>query len=165
MAVPLIRGAMPLLGGLSLCSLTVSGCGMVFQGTMQTVRIDSTPKGAHATLSGQPIVTPGQLSVRRREWTVLRVSKEGYQPVCRLVGAPRNVLLALLDSVPLGLGWLVDKPTDALRTFPHELHVELEPLSLGVLAQPLPSDEVVLFQWRYHATNLCAPAAVKGGRQ
>jgi hypothetical protein len=123
---------------------------------MQRVSLDSEPPGASAAFAGRHTITPGVVSVRRREWAVLRVWKEGYRPACRLVGGPRNPWLAILDTVPLlGIGWAVDKPTDALRRFPSALHVGLRPLAPGEEVDPLPPDELVLHEWKHHETDVC----------
>jgi hypothetical protein len=132
------------------------GCGLAVQGTTQTVSITSEPPGASVAFAGRHTITPGAVSVRRQEWAVLRVWKAGHRPACRLVGAPRNPWLAILDTVPLlGIGWAIDKPTDALRRFPSELRVSLRPLDADETADPLPPDELVLHEWKHHETDVC----------
>jgi len=149
-----MRYVAPRVATLAL-ALSPLGCGFVLQGTTQTVVLESDPPGASAAFAGRHTVTPGTVSVRRREWAVLRVWKDGYRPACRLVGGPRNPWLAILDTIPLGLGWAVDKPTDALRRFPRELRVALLPLAPGERAEPLPPDHLVLHEWKWHETDVC----------
>lgn len=137
-----------------------SGCGFVFQGTHQAVTLTSQPPGAQATFAGERVTTPGQVRIQRQEWAVVRAEKDGYEPACRMVGAPRNILLSLLDTLALGLGWVVDKPTDALRRFPSDIDLVLHPLPEGSAAARLPTDWEI-FHARRRGDDLCAASYVR----
>src|SRR5438034_9741008 len=127
------------------------GCGTMFQGLTQKVRLTTTPDGATASIGGSTTRTPGNITVRRAEWVVVRAGKEGYGEACRIVPGRHNPLFAFLNSVPAGIGWIIDRPTQANRRFPDEIHLDLP----AVASAPLPPDEVILQRWTRERTNLC----------
>src|SRR5438552_2645741 len=120
--------------------LMLVGCGTMFQGLTQKVRLTTTPVGATASMGGATTTTPGDVTVRRAEWVVVRAGKQGYGEACRIVPGRHNPLFAFLNSVPAGLGWIVDRPTQANRRFPEEVHLDLPASTV----EPLPPDEVIL---------------------
>ena len=60
--------------------ITASGCMTLYGGTMQRVRVTSTPPGAHVLLNGTPVgVAPVDVTVSRRDPVpVIAVEKDGY---------------------------------------------------------------------------------------
>jgi len=125
---------------LTVAVISAIACGFVFQGTTQVVRVTTDPSEADASFAGRSTRTPGSVTVRRQEWAVLRATKDGYEPTCRLVGARRDPWFAVLDSIPVGLGWIIDRPTEALRRFPPEVALDLPALPEGAFPAELPSD-------------------------
>ena len=132
----------------------VPGCGFILQGTTHRVHVTTSPEAGVVQVDGQTAVAPAHLDVRRKEWTVFRASKDGYHPACKLVGARRNVPLALLDTALVGLPWLVDRPTEALRVLPDHVHVDLEPVAPGVVPDVLPDDGTIR-RTRTGRTSVC----------
>ena len=145
-----MRRTLEAFGNVGL-ALAVIGCGTMFQGLSQKVRITTTPDGATATIAGAATKTPGDVVVRRSEWVVVRAAKDGYGEACRIVPGRHNPWFAILNSVPAGLGWIVDRPTQANRRFPQEIHIDLP----ATTATVLPPDEEILRRWTRERTNLC----------
>jgi hypothetical protein len=141
----------PRLFCVTAVALILMGCGTVFQGLTQKVRLTTTPDGATASVGGATTTSPGDVTVRRAEWVVARATKPGYGEACRIVPGRHNPWFALLNSVPAGLGWVVDRPTQGNRRFPDEIHLDLP----ATTATPLPPDMEILRRWTREHTDMC----------
>jgi hypothetical protein len=141
-----------------LYSLLLSGCGLVLQGRYQTINITSVPPGATASRVGQNITTPGQYVVRRRrDVSVVRVTKAGYRSGCALLTWKRATALVVFDSMPLGLPLLIDLIAGTMPgQFQTEAQVVLEPLPPD-FTDVLPPDEVVLDAALNRRLDFCQP--------
>lgn len=138
-------------------AVAASGCGLMVQGSTQTIRVVTSPEGALASIAGTGIRTPGEIEVERGEpWLIVRASKDGYQPTCEVVGCPRSIGLAVWDgllfsAIPLAM----DSEKRALRKCPAEVELNLEELPSNSPATALPSDSEILKAWGSGKRNLC----------
>lgn len=137
--------------------LSSPGCGFLFQGTTQRVRISSTPDRATVRFAGVALTTPGELEVHRGEVAVLSAEKEGFRPACTVVRGKKNLIYGVLNSVPFGLGWIIDTPTRATYSYPEALNLELIPIGRGEFSWPLPADDEIIRRWE-HGTDICVAA-------
>jgi hypothetical protein len=150
-----------------LISITPSfcGCGLIFLGKTQEIRLRTTPPDAVASLAGELTTTPGTVTIRRnqrRGWAVLRAERIGYQSACRLVPGRRAIDLMILDGLPLGVPLAIDALAVGLRSmrrYPRAIHLTLTPLENGEPSRTLPSNEEVLDAWLMGGVNLCNPYA------
>jgi hypothetical protein len=99
---------------LCIALLFSSGCGVMFQGSNQTVGIHSSPSGA--TVKGTPGIgeytTPCSVSLSRKNSYDLTFTKEGYKPVSAYINASVKFGYVLLDVLLTGLvGVIVDAAT------------------------------------------------------
>ena len=63
------------------CLLFQIGCATIFQGRMQTIEVTSDPPGAKVFIDDKQIsTTPVDIKVRRKDFHVIRLEKEGYAP-------------------------------------------------------------------------------------
>ena len=121
----------------------VSGCASITRGTKDTLVIESDPLGADVTLSnGLKGKTPATFKLPRKEAVVVKIEREGYEPVevqviPQVVGAGAagmagNVLVGGL------IGVAVDASTGSMKDLkPNPVSVKLVPLaSLNALTQP-----------------------------
>jgi len=126
-----------LLTGL-LCALIMllSGCGAMFQGSNQTVDIQSTPSGAKFT--GSPGIgeytTPASVKLSRKNSYDVTFTKEGYKSATAHIGATANFGYILLDVLFTGLvGVVVDAATGSWNSLSPETIIatlEKEDISL-----------------------------------
>jgi hypothetical protein len=138
-----------------------SGCGLVFNGRTQLVTVRTNPPGAVVSVDGWDTVSPGTVTLsRKRSWVVARAALDGYQPACQVIGAPRNKVFIVLDSIPLAIPLLIDMQTGTLREFPEDVRFTLEPVDPGQNPRRLPPDDQILDAWTkafWRRTNLCNP--------
>jgi hypothetical protein len=139
-----------------VCLGFAAGCGTMMQGAKQRVLITSDPEGAVVTIGSEQVMTPGELLLKRTGWTVVRAEKPGYYPACKVLRAAHNPVYAIGNSIPAGLGWLIDGPTQASRIYPKSIDIELVPLSSRVPRTELPTDDQILAQWRQGNTQVCS---------
>ena len=97
-----------------LASCLFTGCGVMFNGTSQTLQIDSSPDGAR--ISSAPAVgdftTPASISLERKNSYVLTFEKEGYKPATFTVQKRIKGGIVILDVLLTGLvGVVVDAAT------------------------------------------------------
>ena len=113
-----------------------SGCGAMFQGSSQTIYIQSTPSGAKVT--GSPSIgeytTPTSVELPRKNSYTLTFTKEGYKSGSAYVRASAKFGYILLDVLFTGLvGVVVDAATGGWNGFtPETVIVTLEKEDLGV---------------------------------
>ena len=65
---------------ISICILSVTGCGTIFLGTTEKIEVISTPAGATVTVSnGESGTTPMTFKKKRKKAVLVRVKKEGFE--------------------------------------------------------------------------------------
>lgn len=131
---------MCLVGVCALVSL--NGCGLIFQGTTQTVLIETPPDTtvslATAKASGRTV--QGEVEVRRNAgWLILRAERPGYQPVCRLIQGDKNNLIVAFDAIPAALPLAVDFAAGTLQEFPPVISITPEPVPPNGVPREVPS--------------------------
>lgn len=125
--------------GLMLASLP--GCISVFGSKDEAIRVETDPPGAHVSVNQQePLVSPVDIVIPRRDGLLLDIHKEGWQP--RLIEVDSTVRLELLWNLgllyffPLGAG--VDLMTGAgLERRTASLLVKLEPANGVPVGEPV----------------------------
>ena len=125
----------------------MSGCGLVFQGTTQTVHIRTDPPGASGSFAGVPFhQSPAEITVRRKKSdAVVRASKDGYQPTCLVVSQGSARALMFFDSIPFPLGMAFDAIFGTLPgKYPENISLSLAPLAKGDQPSELPPDADLL---------------------
>lgn len=129
-----LRGYLLSAASAIICSLQV-GCGTLFYGGSQEVRITTDPQGATVVVypTMERVTTPVSLELGRASTYTLRVLWEGYRPESILLDSVwnegRSTAMVLMG---LGFGGLVDMGTGAYYDLvPAESHVVLTPLAEG----------------------------------
>ncbi len=112
----------------------LAGCATITRGTTDTLVISSDPPNAEVTLSnGLRCRTPCSLTVKRNESLVVKIVRDGYEPVEATV-APKVAgagAAGMAGNVLLGgfIGAAVDAGSGAMYDLvPNPLHVRLVPL-------------------------------------
>lgn len=105
-----------LSGVLVAVTLGSSGCGVILNGSSQTVTAQSSPDGAQITVEpgGMRYTAPTEMSLERKSSYVLTFRKEGYSDATFAVRKKANVGIIILDVLLTGLiGVVVDAATGA----------------------------------------------------
>lgn len=64
-----------------LAMLSLTSCATVLKGSTQGVTVDSTPSGAAVYIDGKAMgTTPTVIPLEKKEYSSIRVEKEGYEP-------------------------------------------------------------------------------------
>lgn len=120
---------------LVLCSALSANCGLVFGGSRQVVRIDSSPTAAKivTTPVTQDYASPASISLERKKNYSLTISKDGYTPrtieIQRHVRAGMVVLDIVFGLVPV----IVDAVTGGWYGLsPKETTVTLDKVNAAV---------------------------------
>lgn len=75
------QSAMPFLLSVTMCLLSLSGCGFLLHGEKQDITFDSKPPGVAVTLDNMvQFVTPRTISLPRASSHQATFTKEGYEP-------------------------------------------------------------------------------------
>jgi len=134
------------IGLFLLTAILASGCASVTRGTSDTLIVNSDPTGALVELSnGLMGKTPATFKLPRKSTLVVKISKEGYEPVDvnvtpQIAGAGSA---GMVGNVFLGgiIGAAVDTGTGAMYDLkPNPISVKLVPLAR---AKPAPPPAVV----------------------
>lgn len=124
-------------GVLCAAVLLLTGCGAMFQGSNQTVDIQSAPSGAKIT--GSPGIgeytTPASVKLSRKNSYDLNFTKEGYKPATARIQASASFGYILLDVLFTGLvGVVVDAATGSWNSLsPETISVTLEKEEMGAI--------------------------------
>ncbi|HHN78272.1 MAG TPA: PEGA domain-containing protein, partial [Phycisphaerales bacterium] len=112
----------------------LAGCATITRGTTDTLVITSEPPNADVRLSnGLTCRTPCSLAVKRNQNLVVKITREGYEPVEATV-TPKVAgagAAGMAGNVVLGglIGAAVDAGSGAMYDLvPNPLHVKLVPL-------------------------------------
>ncbi len=133
-----LRRGGPLRAGLLLLAPSLLGCATLVTGSVQRVRIETSPPGARVVLDDRVhLRAPTEIEVDKLRRHRLRVEKEGYRPVERTL--PRRVQPWVLGNVFVLIlpGLLVDFLTGGAYALPRVFRVRLEPVERP--APPPPS--------------------------
>jgi hypothetical protein len=91
-----------------------TGCGTIFNGTHQTIQVQSAPAGAkvETTPPSGTFTTPTQLELERKSSYVLTFSKEGYSPATFNIQNHSKGGIIVADVLLTGLiGVIIDAVT------------------------------------------------------
>jgi hypothetical protein len=139
---------------LLVVAFCTSGCATITRGTKDTLVVESDPAGADVKLSnGMSGKTPATFQMPRKESVVVKITREGYEPVevnvmpqtvgAGAAGMAGNVLVGGL------IGVAVDAGTGAMKDLkPNPVTVKLVPLASLAAAQsaatPAPAESAVI---------------------
>lgn len=127
-----------LLTGLMCAALLfLPGCGAMFQGSNQTIGIQSAPSGAKVT--GSPGIgeytTPASVTLSRKHSYDLTFTKDGYRPATAHIHATAKFGYILLDVLFTGLvGVIIDAATGSWNGLsPETVIVTLDKEEMGAI--------------------------------
>jgi len=124
---------------ITFVAFLLSGCGLVFQGTSQTVHLTTEPEGAAIRFHDMEAVSPATFTFSRRVHgdEIYWASKEGYHPACQVnrCGPPRWIMV--VDSIPAAIPLLIDLSAGALGNCDDAV-LTLEPVRVGEVSFELP---------------------------
>jgi hypothetical protein len=134
---------------LTVVALWTSGCAAIFNGTTETVRINTLPPGADVSVNGNYLGQgPIDVQVKRQSSTAVQVTKDGYQPGSVLVEHHAEAGWFLWDittciiPVTLCIPVIVDAVSGAWFGIDDEYAVKLQPLPKPPpVVQPAPVPE------------------------
>ena len=109
----------------------LNGCGTVFGGLSQDVKLSSDPSNAQVLDSGTGLKynTPVTVSLKKGRSHSLEFSKEGYKKEVVPLRREARFLWWFLDAFSLGIGNLIDAATGGLfDIIPDKVHVALDPV-------------------------------------
>jgi hypothetical protein len=118
----------------AIASLACGGCATITRGTTQALVIESDPPGADVELSnGLRGRTPASFTVKRRENLVVKIRKDGYEPVEATVSSTvgDGGGTAMAGNILFGglIGAAVDGGNGSNRTLrPNPVSVKLLPI-------------------------------------
>lgn len=122
----------------SIFLLSLTGCGALFGGIRQTIRVESNPAGAKVTtkpsssdvLAGE-YTTPTSMSLERKSNYVVTFEKEGYSPARFEIHRNLRGVIVVLDVLFAGFGVIVDAVTGAwYKLAPDVITVSLTKIGL-----------------------------------
>jgi hypothetical protein len=118
----------------------VTGCGVIFGGTRQTIRATSSPDGA--TLSTTPptsdYTTPASINLERKNNYTLTYKKPGYQPAKSEIQKSMRGGILVLDILLFPAGVIVDALTGGW----YKLSPEVANVTLTKIAAVPGPDEI-----------------------
>jgi len=130
-----IRRSLPFASFVLVVTLSSSACGLVFGGTRQMIRVESTPNGASVVTdpSTTTYATPASFSLQRNRSYAMTVSAPGY--TSRTIEIQRSIRagIVVLDIVFGLVPVVVDAATGAwYKLSPEHNTVVLERLAADV---------------------------------
>lgn len=137
--------------------LMLNGCGLVFQGTNQTIPLLTEPPGATIHFGENVARTsPDTVTIPRRgeACRVFRASKEGYRPACQLVDCAPPRWIKTLDSIPAALPLAIDAAFGTMQNCDVG-PLKLEKLEPGAVDYSLPSDADIIEVYRLTRIDWC----------
>lgn len=114
----------------SLIILACNGCGTIFGGLSQDVKLSSDPPGAQVfdRATGLKYSTPSTISLTKSSEHSLVFSKEGYKNEIVPLWREARFLWWFLDAFTLGVANVIDAATGGLYDIkPEQIHVALDP--------------------------------------
>jgi len=125
------RIRLPALFSVTVMILVLNGCGTVFGGLSQDVKLSSDPSNVQVidSVTGLKYNTPTTVSLQKNSSHSLKFSKEGYKTEVVALRREARFLWWFLDAFSLGLGNLIDAATGGLFDIkPNQVHVALDPI-------------------------------------
>lgn len=124
-----------LIGMATVSSIAFTGCATITRGTSQALVVESDPPGADVELSnGLRGRTPASFNVKRRENLVVKIKKDGYEPVeatvTSTVGDGGGTAMA--GNIIFGglIGAAIDGGNGSNKTLkPNPVSVKLQPIA------------------------------------
>lgn len=131
----MIRRSLPFASLVLLVSVSSSACGLVFGGTRQMIRVESTPNGAAVVTDPQTTAytTPAAFSLQRNRSYAMTISAPGY--TSRTIEVQRSIRggIVVLDIIFGVVPVIVDAATGAwYKLSPEHNTVVLERVSADV---------------------------------
>jgi hypothetical protein len=115
------------------CSVLLSGCASIFEGTTQQISVNTTPAGARCTfwkngaLIGDIAATPGSLRIRKSKDDLFIVcDKPGYASAT-FVNKSGLAMATIANVLTAGLAWAVDSSRGADNKYQSEVSMALVP--------------------------------------
>ncbi len=119
-------------------------CASIIHGTTQDIAVNSNPDGVKVIVKGVHMATtPAVIELKRKESTILRFEKEGYNSVEVIL--KRTTDGWVWGNILLGgiIGFIVDFSNGAAyKLSPEDINVELRKLNLSY--KDLPKDGIVI---------------------
>jgi hypothetical protein len=116
-----------------VCSVLLSGCASIFEGTTQRISVNTTPAGARCTfwkngaLIGDVAVTPGSVTIRKsRDDLFIVCDKPGYV-AATYVNKSGLAMATVANILTAGLAWAVDSSRGADNKYQSEVSMALLP--------------------------------------
>lgn len=109
-------------------ALILSGCATIIHGKTQSVTITSDPPGAMATVGGQTVKTPSEVTLRRDKNYTVMVEKDGFQTGQTTV--EKSVDPIILGNIIFGglIGLAIDFGSgSAYKLSPEKVNLALRP--------------------------------------
>lgn len=126
---------------IAVCSVLLSGCASIFEGTTQRISVSTTPAGARCTfwkngaLIGDVSATPGSVTIRKsRDDLFIVCDKPGYASAT-YVNKSGLAMATVANILTAGLAWAVDSSRGADNKYQSEVSMALVPA-----ATPAPSE-------------------------
>jgi hypothetical protein len=115
------------------CSILLSGCASIFEGTTQRISVNTTPAGARCTfwkngaLIGDIAATPGSVTIRKsRDDLFIVCDKPGYASAT-FVNKSGLAMATIANVLTAGLAWAVDSSRGADNKYQSEVSMALVP--------------------------------------
>ena len=115
------------------CSVLLSGCASIFEGTTQQISVNTTPAGARCTfwkngaLIGDIAATPGSVRIRKSKDDLFIVcDKPGYASAT-YVNKSGLAMATIANVLTAGLAWAVDSSRGADNKYQGEVTMALAP--------------------------------------
>lgn len=124
---------------LALVSLAAGGCAYIVHGKTQTLRIETAPPGATATVwpGGATLLTPGEIMLPRKVAHTVRVELAGY---CTRTEYVDRVFSTAFYFTPLLIGRNIDLNSGAaFELTPSVLTLQLSPIEAAGESACVPS--------------------------
>lgn len=131
----MIRRSLPFASFVLIVTVSSSACGLVFGGTQQMIRVESTPNGAAVVTDPQTTsyTTPAAFSLQRNRSYAMTISAPGY--TSRTIDIQRSIRggIVVLDIIFGIVPVIVDAATGAwYKLSPEHNTVVLERMSAGI---------------------------------
>jgi len=124
------------------CSILLSGCASIFEGTTQQISVNTTPAGARCTFwkNGGLIAdirsTPGAVTIRKSKDDLFIVcDKPGYVSAS-FVNRSGLAMATFANILTAGLAWAVDSSRGADNKYQGEVNLALVPAATPAPVEP-----------------------------
>jgi uncharacterized protein YceK len=126
------------------CSVLLSGCASIFEGTTQQISVNTTPAGARCTfwkngsLIADIAATPGAVTIRKSKDDLFIVcDKPGYASAT-YVNKSGLAMSTFANILTAGLAWAVDSSRGADNKYQGEVNLALAPAATAAPVEQAP---------------------------